>query len=76
MEDRRCAIDQAIPSTLVCVTGRRRKGMPPPNLSQQDSLALAQDKALAQSGINPFEPSPASAFLEVCHGDMGCGYGI
>lgn len=39
--------------------------MPPPDLSQEDILALAQDKALAQSGIDPFEPSPASAFLEV-----------
>lgn len=71
MEGRRVRTDLTI---IVRVTGRRRIGMPPPNLSQQDSLALAQDKALAQSGINPFEPSPASAFLEVCRGDMGCAH--
>lgn len=39
--------------------------MPPPDISQQDSLALAQAKALAESGIDPSKPGPASAFLEV-----------
>lgn len=40
-------------------------GMPPPDLSQHESLALSQAKALARAGVDPNEASSASAFLEV-----------